>query len=62
MKPAPCPPKEELRFAKCFQVWSYSKVEMEDLKPGLVMEHRSLPFGKGGGGMGLDMLILASVL
>ena len=52
---APCPPKGELRFVKVFYVWNYSKGEVEDLKPGFVMKHRSLPFGKGGGGLGLDV-------
>ena len=45
-------PKGELRFAKFFYVRNYSKVEVEDLKPGLVMKRRSLPIGKGDGEMG----------
>jgi len=35
-------------------VWICTIVEVEDMLPGFVMKYRSLPFGKGDGGMGLN--------
>ena len=35
-------------------VWNCIIVEVEDMKLGFGVQDRSLPFGKGGGGMGLN--------
>jgi hypothetical protein len=49
------PRRGELRLKRHF-VWIYSKDEVEDIEFEFVLKHRSLPFGKGVGGLGLRKL------
>ena len=44
------------KIEESLNVWICHKDEMKDMKLGIVMKHRSLPFGEGVGGRGFYQL------
>ena len=49
----PVPLKGRLRLKSSLFVWIGVKDEVEEMKIGIALKHRSFSFGEGGGGWGL---------